>query len=73
MSNISLIKEKLQKKLVDFDTFTDFITNRYIVNELDKLLPNECDGKDYLVAWVLYKFPDISMNKNIEVYIYPIY
>ena len=66
MSNIYLIKEKIQKHLIDFDTFTDFITNREIVDEVTKLIPNGCGGKDYLAAWVLYKFPDISMNKNLD-------
>ena len=63
------IKTRLRRRTHDFDIFTQYITEPALLTQLQHIT-RPISPRYYLSAWVLYHFPDISMNKNIDDHLY---
>lgn len=69
MTTLDEIKNLLRQRTGDFDMFTKYITNRTLIKQLQPIT-HPISPRYYLSAWVLYHFPDISMNKHINDALY---
>ena len=59
------IRAVLKKESGDFDRFMKCITNTKLIKDVERYTKN-ISGRYYLSAAMLYVFPDITMNKNMD-------
>ena len=69
MTTFTQLKENIEKHTKNFDTLTEYISKPDVIRKCDKYI-KEAPSRYYFTAWVLYHFPDISMNKNFDQSLY---
>lgn len=59
------IRASVKTESGNFDRFMKCISNEQLIKDVEKHTKN-ISARYYLSAWMLYLFPDITMNKNMD-------